>query len=72
MNTIMTKGQDMNEHATDLDQADEDILTYDVSDEELEAAGMEGLYSTIPGNSLASWTNCYRCTASAPKPPASR
>jgi hypothetical protein len=28
----------MNEHATDLDQADEDILTYDVSDEALEAA----------------------------------
>jgi hypothetical protein len=32
------KGQDMNEHQTDLDQADEDILLYDVSDEALEAA----------------------------------
>jgi hypothetical protein len=28
----------MNEHQTDLDQADEDILLYDVSDEALEAA----------------------------------
>jgi hypothetical protein len=35
----------MNEHEpqTDLDQGDEDILTYDVSDEALEAAaGPEG------------------------------
>jgi hypothetical protein len=35
----MAKGQDMNEHPTHPDQADEDILTYEVSDEELEAAG---------------------------------
>ena len=28
----------MNEHPTDQDQADEDILTYDVSDEGMEAA----------------------------------
>jgi hypothetical protein len=28
----------MNDITTDLDQADEDILTYDVSDEALEAA----------------------------------
>jgi hypothetical protein len=28
----------MNEHQTDLDQADEEILTYTVSDEALEAA----------------------------------
>jgi hypothetical protein len=33
----------MNETTIDLDQADEDILTYDVSDEALEAAaGTEG------------------------------
>jgi hypothetical protein len=32
------KGADMNEHLTTLDQTDEDILTYDVSDEALEAA----------------------------------
>jgi hypothetical protein len=31
------------ETAADLDQADERILTYDVSDEALEAAGMESL-----------------------------
>jgi hypothetical protein len=38
----------MNEHPTDLDQAeaDEDILTYDVSDEALEAvAGMDGAFA---------------------------
>jgi hypothetical protein len=48
---IMAKGQDMNEHATDLDQADEDILTYTVSDEAVEAAGTEGsprLFPTSP------------------------
>lgn len=28
----------MNDDTTDLDQADEEILTYNVSDEELEAA----------------------------------
>jgi hypothetical protein len=34
----------MNEHEpqTDLDQADEEILTYDVSDEALEAAAGRG------------------------------
>ena len=31
----------MNDETTDLDQTDEDILTYTVSDEALEAAGME-------------------------------
>jgi hypothetical protein len=39
----MAKGQDMNEQQTDLDQADEEILNYTVSDEALEAAaGTEG------------------------------
>jgi hypothetical protein len=54
---IMAKGQDMNEHATDLDQADEDILTCDVSDEALEAAaGTEGGASARA--SCATWVPC--------------
>ena len=53
----MAKGQDMNEHATDLDQADEDILTYDVSDEALEAAaGSVGGASARA--SCATWVPC--------------
>jgi hypothetical protein len=38
----MAKGQDMNEQQTDLDQIDEDILTYMVTDEDLEAAAGAG------------------------------
>ena len=39
----MAKGQDMNEHQTELDQTDEDILTYTVSDEALETAAGTGV-----------------------------
>jgi hypothetical protein len=42
---------DMNEYRTDLDQADEDILDYDVSDEALEAAaGQEARATMGPGS----------------------
>jgi hypothetical protein len=53
----------MNDETTNLDQADEDILTYTVSDEALEAAaGIErgsGLdtYTAIPGCPY-----CQRCS----------
>jgi hypothetical protein len=40
----------MNDTTSDLDQTDEDILTYEVSDEALEAASGTG-YST-------SWSTC--------------
>ena len=39
----------MNETTIDVDQTDEDILTYEVSDEALEAAaGTEGGASSLP------------------------
>jgi hypothetical protein len=52
------EGQDMiDEHQTDLDQADEDILRRDVSDEALEAAVV-----TVGGASArascATWVPC--------------
>jgi hypothetical protein len=52
------KGQDMNEHPTELDQADEDILTYEISDEELEAAGGMGEQGASARASCATWVPC--------------
>jgi hypothetical protein len=50
----------MNDDNTDLDQADEEILTYTVFDEALEAAaggrGMFTMYSSAPCG--CTWANC--------------
>jgi hypothetical protein len=46
----------MNEHSADLDQADEDILTYEVSDEALEAAACT-VQGTIPMTPVVSHRN---------------
>jgi hypothetical protein len=62
------KGADMNEHPTDLDQDDEDILSYTVSDEALEAAtGTGGRWSyghqaTHRECCNVGPTFCQRCT----------
>jgi hypothetical protein len=48
----------MNEHPTELDQADEDILTYEISDEELEAAGGMGEQGASARASCATWVPC--------------
>jgi hypothetical protein len=56
MGDACRKGADMNEYLSDLDQADEEILTYTVSDEALEAAaGTEGAAQTVPGH-VCTWT----------------
>jgi hypothetical protein len=44
----------MNDETTNLDQADEDILTYTVSDEALEAAG--GCFGQQPDSM---WGDCF-------------
>jgi hypothetical protein len=51
----------VNEDTTDLDQTDEDILTYDVSDEALEAAaGTErGATPTPHDTHYLSWHCCH-------------
>jgi hypothetical protein len=46
----------MNDDTTDLDPADEDILTYTVSDEALEAAA-----GTRGANTYALWTDMTFC-----------
>jgi hypothetical protein len=55
----------MNEHPTDLDQADEEILNYDeVSDEALEAAaGIERGFAprTIHGEGVLTWPRVLGC-----------
>jgi hypothetical protein len=53
----------MNDDTTNLDQTDEDILTYTVSDEAIEAAaGIERPYTIIGCNSV------FACADVAPRP----
>jgi hypothetical protein len=50
----------MNDETTTLDQTDEDVLSYTVSDEELEAAaGIESQNNTVlVGSGIAGWPCC--------------
>jgi hypothetical protein len=49
----------MNDETTNLDQADEEILTYTASDEALEAAaGIESHNTVLVGSGIAGWPCC--------------
>jgi hypothetical protein len=49
--------------AATLDQADEEILTYTVSDEALEAAADTGSRASLVGNNPSLWCcSVYHCT----------
>jgi hypothetical protein len=62
----MAKGADMNEHPTDLDQTDEEILTSTVSDEVLEAAAVGkrwGGASSSPDTSIPTYCGVCGCVS---------
>jgi hypothetical protein len=48
----------MNDQVTDLDQPDEEILTYAVSDEVMEVAATAGRAWTVVGGAASSTAGC--------------